>query len=189
MLVGGLEVRLAPAGEKEAEAGSASSNEALADRSEALLAAHAVCFLGFDGWQLDAVLMRCQLAAQCFVLDPADGTSSAAAAATAATPSSASAHSTSALGAPALAAAAAAAVATPFAATAAAAASAEAAAAAAAAPSYHCVAARSVSGALRRRFYQVARCRDAKVVGVVVGTLGVRHYKEVHPMSRQKHFF
>lgn len=170
-MVGGLEVRLAPAGEKEAEAGSASSNEGLADRSEALLAAHAVCFLGADGWQLDAVLMRCELAAQCFVLDPADGTSSAAAAATAAT----------ALGAPALAAASAAAVATPFAATAAAAAFAKAAAATAAAPSYHCVAARSVSGALRRRFYQVARCRDAKVVGVVVGTLGVRHYKEVKP--------
>jgi len=174
LLIGGLEVKLAPQDSVSSDGGvgSASSNpnttaasaattegdaEEVEARSEALLASHAVCFLGSDGWQLDSVLMRCEMAKCCLVLDPeapmaddgGDGgndSSSAGASAASTSINECNAPAGSNLAAP---------------------------------PVYECVPAKAVSGALRRRFYQVARCRDANVMGVVVGTLGVRHYKEV----------
>ena len=42
-----------------------------------------------------------------------------------------------------------------------------------------CVPARCVSVDLRRRYYQVQKASGAQVVGVVVGTLGVRHFRRV----------
>lgn len=173
LLIGGLEVKLAPrdsanyagVGTDSHDPNTAASaaatddeEEETEDRAEGLIASHAVCFLGSDGWQLDSVLMRCEMARHCLVLDPevpaapvaAALTSAASATRTTAGDIAAAPDSTAALDMPPI-----------------------------SPPVYECVLAKAVSGALRRRFYQVARCRDASVMGVVVGTLGVRHYREV----------